>query len=144
MTDTHTTTGTARRAPHDLEGELLHFRFEQEIADLRSDLNRASGSRTAKTLAKSGGLRVLLVVLDEGVTLEPEAAAGASTLQVLDGRLRVSANGQTQELGPGELAVLSQNLREPVEALQPSAFVLTVAWPEGAGAWDEEASRGQL
>ena len=35
-------------------------------------------------------------------------------------------------------------LREPVEALTASAFLVTVAWPEGAGAWAQEASDGQL
>jgi quercetin dioxygenase-like cupin family protein len=144
MTDTHSTTGTARRESRELEGALLHFGLEQELAELRSDLGRATGSRTAKTLAKSGGLRVMLIVVGGGVTIEPEAAAGASTLQVLDGRLRLSAEGRTQEVGPGELVVLSRNLREPIEAIQPSSFILTIAWPEGAGAWDEEARSGKL
>jgi quercetin dioxygenase-like cupin family protein len=144
VTETHNTTGTDRRESHELAGDLLHFELQQEVAGLRKDLGRASGGRTAKTLTKAGGLRAILVVIESGVTLEPQAVAGASTLQVLDGRVRVSAGGVVQEVRAGELVVLSQNLREPVEALEAAAFILTVAWPEGAGAWEEEASRGQL
>ena len=144
MTDAHTTTGTDRREPHELSGQLLYFRLQQEITQLRADLARASGSRTAKTLAKAGGLRVMLVAMESGVTLDPEAAAGGSTLQVIEGRLRVRAEDQVQEVGAGELVVLSRNLREPVQAIEASAFLVTVAWPEGAGAWEQEASRGQL
>jgi quercetin dioxygenase-like cupin family protein len=144
MTETHITTGTDRREAHELAGDLLHFELQREIAELRRDLARASGGRTAKTLAKASGLRAILVVIESGVTLEPQAAAGASTLQVLDGRVRVSADGRVQEVRAGELVALSQNLRDPVEALEAASFILTVAWPEGAGAWDEEASREQL
>jgi quercetin dioxygenase-like cupin family protein len=144
MTETHTTTGTDRRAPHTLGGDLLYFRLQHEVDELRADLARSSGSRTAKTLAKSNGLRVTLVVVEAGVTIDAEAAAGASVLQVMDGRLRASANGEVQEVGSGELVVLSENLREPVEALAASAFLVTVAWPEGAGASVQEAREGRI
>jgi len=144
MTETHITSGTDRREAHELKGDLLHFQLQREIAELRKDLSRASGGRTAKTLTKAGNLRAILVVIEPGVTLEPQAAAGASTLQVLDGRVRVSADGRVQEVSAGELVALSQNLRDPVEAVEAASFILTVAWPEGAGAWDEEASSGQL
>ena len=64
MTETHTTTGTERRAPHPVGGDLLHFELRREVDDLRADLARSSGARTAKTLAKAGGLRVTLVVVE--------------------------------------------------------------------------------
>jgi hypothetical protein len=32
------------------------------------------------------------------------------------------------------LIVLGENLREPVTAIDEAAFVVTVAWPAGAGA----------
>ena len=44
------------------------------------------------------------------MTIDAEAAAGASSLQVVEGRLRVSAKGEAQEVGSGELVVLSENL----------------------------------
>lgn len=144
MTARHTTSGTDRRAAHALAGESLVFRLADEARELREDLGRASGGRSGKTLAKAGGLRVTLVVLDAGVTLEPEAAAGGASLQVLEGRLRVQTDGDEWELGPGDLVALGHNLREPVRALERSAFLVTVAWPEGAGAWGQEASAGRL
>jgi quercetin dioxygenase-like cupin family protein len=144
MTVAHSTSGTARRPAHDLAGDALAFRLSDEIRELSQDLGRATGGRTAKTLAKAAGLRVTLVVLDSGVTLEPEAAAGGASLEVLEGRIRVQTNGTQQELGPGEMLVLSQNLRDPVRAVERSAFLVTVAWPEGAGAWSQEAQAGHL
>jgi len=120
------------------------FRLADEVRELRQDLGRATGGRSGKTLAKAGGLRVTLVMLDAGVTLDPEAAAGGASVQVLDGRLRVRTDGDEWELAPGDLVALSHNLLEPVRAIERAAFLVTVAWPEGAGAWGQEASTGHL
>jgi quercetin dioxygenase-like cupin family protein len=114
------------------------------MRSLALDLDKASGGRSGKTLAKVEGLRVTLVVIDAGVSLEPEAVAGGASLHVLDGRVTVQCDGERCELGPGELIVLGRNLREPVQAIERSTFLLTVAWPEGAGAWRQEATSGHL
>jgi quercetin dioxygenase-like cupin family protein len=141
---THTTSGTERRAAHQLSGGGLVFRLGDEIEELRQDLKSSSGHRSAKTLAKSGSLRVTLVVLEANATLEPESTDGEATIQVLDGRLRVQTDGSVHELGPGELVVLEQNLREQIQAPERAAFLITVVWPEGKGAWSQEAAAGRL
>ena len=69
----HMTSGTERRAAHQLSGGGLVFRLGEEIEELRRDLRSSSGHRSAKTLAKAGSLRVTLVVLEANAALEPEA-----------------------------------------------------------------------
>jgi quercetin dioxygenase-like cupin family protein len=140
---THATSGTDRRPAHQLSGDVLVFRLGDEIEQLRQDLGRSSGQRSAKTLVKTGNLRVTLVVLEANATLEPEAHGGQATVQVLDGGLRIQTDGNVRELGSGELVILERNLREPIQALQRSAFLITVVWPEGAGAWSQEAASGR-
>ena len=76
--------------------------------------------------------------------MAPESIAGGASLQVLDGNLRVQMDGQIHELGPGQVAILAENLHEPIQAGERSAFLVTVAWPEGAGAWSEEEAAGRL
>lgn len=142
-TSSHMTSGTDRRAAHSLSGDGLTFRISQELQELRQDLARSSGQRTAKTLAKSGGLRVTMVCLEANSSLAPEASAGGATIQVLEGRLRMQVDGTPHELGSGEIMVLEQNLREPIQAAEPTAFLLTVYWPEGAGAWSQEQAQGR-
>jgi quercetin dioxygenase-like cupin family protein len=144
MASAHATTGTERRRSHALSGDGLLFRLADEIEALRQDLSRSSGQRSAKTLAKTRGLRLTLVVLEANATMAPEASAGGASLQVLDGRLRVQTDGQVHELGPGEVTVLAENLHEPIQAAERAAFLVTVAWPEGAGAWAEEEAAGRL
>jgi quercetin dioxygenase-like cupin family protein len=144
MRESHATGGTAQRAAHPLSGQGLLFHLEDEIRDLRSELGRTSGGRAAKTLAKAGGLRVTLILLRGGVTVDPQAAAGGASLQVLEGRLRMQADTRVLEATPGDLVVLGENLREPIRAEEDSLFLVTVAWPEGAGAWEQEATTGRL
>jgi len=140
---THMTTGTQRRPARVVSGHDLVFRLANEIQELRKDLNRSSGQRSAKTLAKVGGLRVTLVYLDANATLSPESHDGGATVQVIEGRLRLQSDGTVRELAAGEVIVLEENLREPIQAAERSAFLVTVAWPPGAGAWSQEEAHGQ-
>ena len=45
--------------------------------------------------------------------------------------MRVQAEDERWDLGPGDLIAL---LREPVTAMEEAAFLVSVAWPAGAGA----------
>jgi quercetin dioxygenase-like cupin family protein len=140
----HQTSGTAFREAHQMSGRRLVFHVAEEVLALRRDLEHTSGGRAAKTLAKTEGLRVTLVLIKEGFGLNPEATAGGASLEVLSGRLRVQAGGEPWEVGAGELIVLADNLREPIIALEETAFLLTVAWPAGAGAWAQELTAGHV
>jgi quercetin dioxygenase-like cupin family protein len=137
----HTTSGSQHRPARPLTGQGLTFNLADELRALRNDVGWTSGQRASKTLGKAGGLRAVLVVLRAGVTLEPQAAAGESTVQVLAGSLRMSAGGQDVQANAGELVLMSENLREPIQAVDDAAFLLTIAWPEGAGA-DDQAEVG--
>ncbi len=143
-TASHMTTGTDRREAHALSGEGLIFRLSDQLQELRQDLARSSGQRSAKTLAKAGGLRVTLVYMEGNTTIMPEATNGGATIQVLEGRLRVQVDHSVREVGPGEIILMDQNLREPIQAAERSAFLVTVSWPEGAGAWSQEQAHGRL
>lgn len=141
---THSTSGSDDRSARQLSGQGLRFNLQEELRQLQQEQGDLTGGRATKTLAKAGTLRVTLVRAKAGTTIEPSANAGEASLHVLEGRLRVPGDGQSQEVGPGELVVYDQNLRDRIEALQDSAFLVTVAWEEGAGAWDMEEQQGKL
>ena len=144
MQKTHDTTGTQLRDSHALTGQGLKFALEQEQRELASEVSRTSAGRTAKTLAKSDTLRVTLIHLRAGQTVNPAATAGAASLQVLSGRLSIEGDAaQLGQVGSGELVIFSDNLRDPIRALEDSTFLVTIAWDEGAGAWDQEEQEGR-
>jgi quercetin dioxygenase-like cupin family protein len=139
----HTTNGSTSRAPRTLSGHLT-YTLSTEIDGLKHDLKHTSGKRAAKTLAKAHNLRVTLITLGAGATLDPHAIAGGAALHMLEGRLSVHPDDVTQVLEAGDLIILADNLRKPVEALEDSTLLAVVAWPNGAGAWDGEAANGHL
>ena len=79
MTTSHSraTSGTTRPAARQMSGRGYVFALTDEVRSLRSELDHTSGGRAAKTLAKTDGLRVTLVLLTSGATLNPESTAAA-------------------------------------------------------------------
>ncbi len=140
----HTTNGSARRQARSVSAQGLMYHLPEEIQSLKEDLAHTSGGRAAKTLAKANNLRVALITLRSGSTIDPHAIAGGATLHVLEGRIRIHPADVAQEVGVGDLVVLNRNLRQPVEALGDATLLAVVAWPDEAGAWDMEAANGHL
>ncbi len=143
MAEEHTTSGSPRREAHSVSGEGLRYSLDQERRELESQRGQTSAGRTSKTLAKTGTLRVTLIDLRAGTTVDPRATAGAATIQVLQGRVSLGAVGQDVQAGAGELVILDQNLRDPLRAEEDSMLLVTIAWDEGAGAWDEDGRAGR-
>jgi quercetin dioxygenase-like cupin family protein len=142
MIRTGLTSGSSRRSGRSLTGQGLTYELPGEVRALRSDLSRTSGGRAAKTLVKADNLRVVLIALRAGTTLDPHAIAGAASLHVLDGRLAVQVAGHSRAVQAGTFVVLSENLHEPVVALEDAVLLATVAWPDRAGAWGLDMVEG--
>jgi len=140
----HTTNGSSRRMARSVSAQGMIFRMTSEIESLKQDLAQATGGRAAKTLAKSRNLRVALITLRSGSTIDPHAIAGGATLYVLEGHLRIHPEDVAEEVEAGDVVVLNQNLRKPVVALDDATVLAVVAWPDGAGAWDAEMADGRL
>ena len=56
-------------------------------------------------------------------------ASGRISIHTIRGRIQVHADGRTFILPVGGLLTLDRDVRHDVEALEDSAFVLTIAWP---------------
>ena len=129
------TSGSARRTRRPVTGQGLSYDVASEAEALWRDLNRTSGGRAAKTLAKADNLRVVLIAVRAGTTLDPHAITGAASVHVLSGRVAVQVQGRARPVGSGTFVVLSDNLHEPIAAVEDALLLATVAWPDRAGAW---------
>lgn len=114
-----------------LTAQLLTFDLEREIKQLRSEGRWQSG-HTAKTLAKYPDLRVVLVVLKQEGRLEQHRTEGRISVQALEGRIRFSTAERSVELAAGQVLTLEHDVPHEVEGIVESAFLLTIAWPDGA------------
>jgi len=117
-----------------LAAQTAHLNLAEEIERLRSEPAWQEFDRNAKTLVKNPELRVVLLALKSGARLEQHWAAGPVTIQALAGRLRLHLPEHTVDVEMGELAAIGPGMRHDVEALEPSAFLLTIAaLPAGGG-----------
>jgi quercetin dioxygenase-like cupin family protein len=116
--------------------------YVQIIARKLSLAMMSTDNFVVRCIDKTDTLRVALVELRAGTTVDPTATASSATLHMLKGRLSVDRPGGAEEVGPGELLVFAQNLQQPLHELEDCSFLVTVAWEEGAGAWEQEEREG--
>ena len=119
-----------RRRPHPqaMAAPYLEFDLPRELEQLRSEAAWSSG-QNAKTLVKHEDLRVVLIVLKAHARLPGHRTEGRISIHALSGHIQVKAQGRTFDLRGGGLLSLDQGLSHDVEALEESAFLLTIAWP---------------
>jgi quercetin dioxygenase-like cupin family protein len=99
----------------------------RELEQLHRGPEWAKG-QNATTLVKHDTLRVVLMALKPQVRIPEHQTAGRISIHTLSGHIVVRADGRTFDLPAGTLVVLDPNVRHDVEALEESAFLLTIAW----------------
>ena len=100
----------------------------EDIEQLHREPEWNSG-RNARTLVKYDDFRVVLTALKNRARLLSHQTEGRISIQTITGHLQVRAQGRTFDLPTGTLLALDQALPHDVEALEESAFLLTIAWP---------------
>jgi quercetin dioxygenase-like cupin family protein len=131
------TTGTSERAPQRMAAPVLAFDLAHEVARLHEQAAWQQGDRNAKTLVKEADFRIVLVALRAGARMEEHHAAGRISVQTLAGHVRLHTAGTNVDLPVGRLVSLERDVPHDVEALEESAFLLTIAWQ---GAHDDTAA----
>jgi quercetin dioxygenase-like cupin family protein len=84
---------------------------------------------TARTLFKKADFRMVLISMEKGSVLKEHHADGTISVHVLKGSLRFTAQGEAHTLQTSSLVALGASIKHEVEAMEDSAFLLTIAWP---------------
>ena len=119
----------AVRPPGPLGNPMLTFDLNAEIKRLREE-NAWQGGRDSKTLVKNQDFRIVLTVLKADALLREHKATGRISVQVLSGHIQMHAQDKVFDLAAGHLLALDRAVPHDVKALEDSAFLLTIAWPE--------------
>ena len=96
------------------------------VAQARDASRDAVDGHFALTLAKQGGLRVVLLALRRGAQMPRHHAASAISVQVLFGRLGFGVLGSERELGPGRMLVVAPDLPHDLFAYDDTILLLTL------------------
>jgi quercetin dioxygenase-like cupin family protein len=108
--------------------DFARFDLSHEIADSEQKKPWQSGLY-AKTLYKSDDFRTVLITMEQRARMKEHHTDGTISIHVLKGALHVNAQGQPHELRTNGLFALAPSIRHDVEALEDSAFLLTISWP---------------
>jgi quercetin dioxygenase-like cupin family protein len=110
---------------------LLQFDLLEELRQLRhEDSWQRQTGRSSKTLAKYPDLRVILVLMKANTQMNEHRAEGRVSIHALLGKICIHLPDQKVNLAVGKLLVLDCGMVHDVEALEESAFLLTIAWPQ--------------
>ena len=121
---------TEQRRPHPqpMAAPYLEFDIARELEQLHREAGWQSG-QNAKTLVKHDGLRIVLIALKAGSRIPEHHTEAQISLQTVVGHIQVRALGRSFELRAGGLIALDQGVPHEVEAVEESAFLLTIARP---------------
>ncbi len=96
-----------------------------ELIDIRP-LGAALRQTISSTLVRAEHLEVFRFVLPAGQLAPEHKAAGALTLQCLEGEVELEAHGRTQILREGNMVYLADAEPHVVKALVDSSLLVTI------------------
>lgn len=82
--------------------------------------------RNAITVFKSDKMRIVLVAMRKKAEMTTERPENIFSLQVLDGKVKLSTADKKVEVRSNEMFVLHANIPYTIQALRKSIFLLTV------------------
>jgi quercetin dioxygenase-like cupin family protein len=124
---THAVQPGPQRLSEPIAGPFLEFDLAAQIRDLRREDTWTSG-RNSKTIVKHPDLRLVLTIMKTNTRIHEHSAAGSISVQTISGHIRMHVDGREFDLPAGHLLALDAAVPHDVEALEDSAFVLTIAW----------------
>jgi len=137
MATTRTGDSRSSGAGHEsVDGTLSRRALQFELAGELNQLHRDESwlqptGRSSKTLVKYADLRIVLIAMKANTRMHEHTAAGRISVHALEGLIRLHLPERVVELSAGHLLALDQCVPHDVEATEDSAFLLTIAWPEG-------------
>ena len=109
-----------------LDAPLLTFDLAALLVQIKDEDPWQQGRRNAMTLHKGPGLQVVLIAMHANTTIPSHRADGPISVQALEGRLTFRTEAHAVPLSPGQLLTLHAGMPHAVEAIEESAFLLTM------------------
>lgn len=107
---------------------IVQFDLQQKIADAEGKKPWPIGIHSM-TLIKKHDFRVVLILMESGAKMDEHHADGTISVQVIKGQIRLRAQKEAHTMRAGNLLMLGASIRHAVEAMEDSAFLLTIGWP---------------
>jgi quercetin dioxygenase-like cupin family protein len=107
---------------------LVSVDLGAEVARLHKENTGPSG-RSSKTLVNYPDFRIVLMVMKSNAKFAEHKSAGRISVEVLAGHIQSHILGRLIDLPAGHMLALDREVLHDVEALEESAFLLTIVLP---------------
>ncbi len=121
----------AQQAPIVMPGRSTEFDFAKELEELRKSPEWTKGI-ARKALICYPDLQVTLRRMKANTRIPEHHNPGRICVQTIFGHIRMHADNKLFDLPQGKMLVLDRAVTHDVEAVEESAFLLTVAYPQEA------------
>jgi quercetin dioxygenase-like cupin family protein len=108
---------------------MLTVNWQSELERLRQE-NTGESGRLAKTIVKYPNFSIVLMVMKPKAKFTKHKSAGRISVQVLEGHIQMHILESLVDLPAGHLVALDREVLHDVEALDESAFMLTISSSE--------------
>ena len=123
----------AQRTVDPTVGVFLELDLNAQVEQLKCEPAWQNG-RNAKTMVKYPDFRIVLMLMKAQMRTEEHHADGRISVQTIAGHIRMHIAGRDFDLPVGHLLALDYEVRHDVEALEDSAFLLTITRSVASGA----------
>jgi quercetin dioxygenase-like cupin family protein len=109
------------------QADLNHIDLNQEITGLQAEASSEESGRKSKMLVKHPEFRIVLITMRTGSRWEDHKTNSRICLHVLRGHIRFHTADDAFDLRPGQLFTLAPGVVHSVDAVEESAFLLTLS-----------------
>ncbi len=109
-----------------MDAPLVSMDIPEFIKQLKAEATWETSDRNAMTVYKTNGMRIVLIALHEDAILKKHTADGIISVQVLEGEIIFSTDGQPVVIKQGQMIALHKGLPHSVKAIKESVFLLTL------------------
>lgn len=95
---------------------------------IRAGDGYARDGHGARTLVRADDLRIVLVAMKEGAVIKEHRVRITASVHALEGRVRLQLPERAVEVAAGSVLVIPPDVPHDVQALEESAFLLTLGW----------------
>ena len=109
-----------------MDAPLVSMDLPEFIKQLKAEVTWETSDRNAMTVYKTNGMRIVLIALHEDAILKKHTADGIISVQVLEGEIIFSTDGQSVVIREGQMIALHKGLPHSVKAVKETVFLLTL------------------
>jgi quercetin dioxygenase-like cupin family protein len=119
--------GTLNRPEGDrvLDALMVVSDINNYIRQLKEETTWKKSDKNAITIFKTDHLAIVISCLHENATIIDNVVEGVLTIQVLEGRIKVTVDGGHLDLKQGQIIHIHPGVRHTVEAITEAAILLS-------------------